>query len=32
MARDSGDHLDPLDVGYKAMADAIDQNLLKGAR
>jgi len=29
---DSGDHLHPQDVGYKAMADAIDLNLLKGAR
>jgi lysophospholipase L1-like esterase len=31
-AYDSGDHLHPQDVGYKAMADSIDLNLLKGAR
>ena len=29
---DSGDHLHPQDDGYKAMADAIDLNLLKAAR
>ena len=29
---DSGDHLHPQDTGYKAMADAIDLNLLKGGR
>jgi lysophospholipase L1-like esterase len=29
---DSGDHLHPQDVGYKAMADSIDLNLLKAAR
>jgi lysophospholipase L1-like esterase len=26
---DSGDHIHPSDVGYKAMADAIDYTLLK---
>ena len=31
-AYDSGDHLHPQDVGYKAMADSIDLNLLKSAR
>jgi lysophospholipase L1-like esterase len=31
-AYDSGDHLHPHDIGYKAMADAIDLNLLKGTR
>jgi lysophospholipase L1-like esterase len=29
---DSGDHLHPQDVGYKAMADAIDLNLLGSGR
>jgi lysophospholipase L1-like esterase len=29
---DSGDHLHPQDTGYKAMADSIDLNLLKGER
>jgi lysophospholipase L1-like esterase len=29
---DSGDHLHPQDVGYKAMADSIDLSLLKGVR
>jgi lysophospholipase L1-like esterase len=29
---DSGDHLHPQDVGYKAMADSIDLNLLKPGR
>jgi lysophospholipase L1-like esterase len=31
-AYDSGDHLHPQDVGYKAMADSIDLSLLKGVR
>ena len=29
---DSGDHLHPQDIGYKAMADSIDLNLLNGGR
>jgi lysophospholipase L1-like esterase len=29
---DSGDHLHPQDVGYKAMADSIDLSLLKDGR
>ena len=28
-AYDSGDHLHPSDAGYKAMADAVDLNMVK---
>jgi lysophospholipase L1-like esterase len=31
-AYDSGDHLHPQDSGYRAMADSIDLNLLRGVR